>query len=104
MQHFQTGIPDGTYPLQLGGIADSASRDHPQPFVEKFLWLLGQHCNTKLASIQPFLFSWPEKEVLFVIIKPGEMQFTRAKSVHSTAKLLARCTAAALEALYATCV
>lgn len=64
MRHFQTGIPDGTYPLQLGGIADSASRDHSQPCVEKFLWLLGQHWNTKLASIQPFLFSWPEKEVL----------------------------------------
>lgn len=35
-----------------------------------------------------------------VIANPGETAFTRAKSAHSTARHLARCTAAALLAQY----
>jgi len=36
---------------------------------------------------------------LSVSMNPGEIQFTLANSVHSTAKLLAKCTTAALLAL-----
>src|SRR5215469_1528284 len=42
--------------------------------------------------------------LLSVSMNPGEIQLTLAKSTHSTARLLARCRAAALEALYAACL
>src|SRR5215469_1803963 len=42
--------------------------------------------------------------LLSVSMNPGDMQLTLAKSTHSTARLLARCRAAALEALYAACL
>lgn len=42
--------------------------------------------------------------IISVMMKPGDTELTRAKSAHSTARPLARCTAAALDALYATCV
>lgn len=89
----------GTYGFQLRRVADSATRNHIQPLVKQLLWLLGKHCNRHHLLAFKFYLTQRGDNSLLVMINPGEIQLTLAKSVHSTAKLLAKCTAAALDAL-----
>lgn len=70
--------------------------------------IMASHCaisssgclvNTTAQSQKLCSKGQSEFDLLSVIINPGEIQLTLAKSAHSTARLLARWTAAALDAL-----
>lgn len=71
--------------------------------ISNHLFLLSGGCTSKTA----YTISTPNFEtlskcihhLLSVSMKPGLTQFTLAKSTHSTAKLFAKCTTAALLAL-----
>ena len=83
-----------TYALELRSIGETASRHQIIPFVSPFLRELVNHYR---LSEMPY--SVRTVHLLSVEMNPGEMQFTLAKSVHSTARDFARCTTAAFEAL-----
>lgn len=89
-----------TCPFQFFWLSEPATRDLVLPNIHQLLSLRRHHCVLSVTLSRLRM----QANLLSVLTKPGEMQLTRAKPAHSTARHLVRCAAAAFDELYATWV